>query len=306
MAILFPDSITQNNSNYITVSATDGDVQGIYFVANTTERDNIGLEDTVLDNHRVLQCLVYVGATPYIYQGADVTDANWQNASNWAVAGSSVNDLDDLGDVTITTATSGDVLYYNGSAWVNTPASSLGATTLGALTDVTETSVASGELLVYTGAGWENQTLAEAGIATDTHTHALNDLSDVVSVSPNAGDVLMWTGSQWTDITPRTNDVATIINVDTATYVIDTAISSNYAGLKVDYVLKDAVGTNIRIGTLYACTDNTSTEITDVSTNSLGPESTIPEFSAIINGSNLEIQITNGNGYAVDMLVSYW
>ena len=183
MAIKFPDSITQNNSNYITVSATDGDVQGIYFVANTTERDNIGDSDVALDNHRVLGALVYVGTTPYLYTGVDISDAEWQNASNWAQTGSAVSAIDDLTDVTIT-------------------------------------AVASNEVLLYTGAGWENQTLAEAGISAVGHTHTytditdfdsraatvadsriglavLDDLNDVVETTITTGDVLRWNGTNW-------------------------------------------------------------------------------------------------------------
>jgi len=45
------------------------------------------------------------------------------------------------------------------------------------LSNVTITSVASGEVLTYTGSGWENRTLAEAGIASDTHVHAGEDIT---------------------------------------------------------------------------------------------------------------------------------
>ena len=41
----------------------------------------------------------------------------WINDSD--VAGTSINTLDDVGDVTITSAASGQTLQWNGSAWVN-------------------------------------------------------------------------------------------------------------------------------------------------------------------------------------------
>lgn len=43
--------------------------------------------------------------------------------------------------------------------------------------DVTLTSIASGEILVWNGSGWVNNTLAEAGIAAASHTHAATDIT---------------------------------------------------------------------------------------------------------------------------------
>jgi len=84
--------------------------------------------------------------------------------------------LDSLDDVTITGATTGQSLVYNGSAWVNDTVAA-GSSTLDALTDTTITDIATGEILKWTGAAWENNTLAEAGIADATHTHATTDIT---------------------------------------------------------------------------------------------------------------------------------
>lgn len=43
--------------------------------------------------------------------------------------------------------------------------------------DVTITSIASGELLKWNGSAWINNTLAEAGIAAASHTHAAADVT---------------------------------------------------------------------------------------------------------------------------------
>ncbi len=121
MALKFPDSITQNNSNYITVSATDNDVQGIYFVSTFAERDALGLADTVLDNHRVLKAVVYVDTVPYLFNGPDVSDAQWSNASNWVqVGGTDLSEIGSIGDVDVAGAADGDFLIYNGDTenWV--------------------------------------------------------------------------------------------------------------------------------------------------------------------------------------------
>ena len=195
MAIKFPDSITQNNSNYITVSATDGDVQGIYFVANTTERDNIGDADVALDNHRVLGALVYVGTTPYLYQGVDISDAEWQNASNWAQTGSAVNALDDLSDVSLTAPSGGNVLVYDGANWVD------GLTSLDNLSDVTITIPNVGDIIMWDGVSWDQTSLdsavGSAGYIKGITASNLEDLADVVETTITTGDVLRWNGTNW-------------------------------------------------------------------------------------------------------------
>jgi len=46
-------------------------------------------------------------------------EQNWVNSS--APGGAGISSLDDVPGVTISSATSGDFLKYNGSAWVNDP-----------------------------------------------------------------------------------------------------------------------------------------------------------------------------------------
>jgi len=109
--------------------------------------------------------------------------------------------LSTLSDVTITGIASGEVLKWNGSAWINNTLAELGVSATGhshtesdisdlqsyitdvtgdnlsALADVTIASIASGELLKWTGAAWENNTLAEAGVAAASHVHATGDIT---------------------------------------------------------------------------------------------------------------------------------
>ena len=44
----------------------------------------------------------------------------------WATASGTVSAFTDLSDVTITSALAGQVVYYNGSQWVNTATGTLG------------------------------------------------------------------------------------------------------------------------------------------------------------------------------------
>ena len=68
-----------------------------------------------------------------------------------------INNLDDVGDVTITSVSNGQVLKYNGSAWVNA-ADNAGTTisSIDDITDVTITSVQNGDLLKWNGSAWVN------------------------------------------------------------------------------------------------------------------------------------------------------
>ena len=80
--------------------------------------------------------------------------------------------LNDLADVTITSPTSGQVLKWNGTAWINdTGGSAINA--LDDITDVTITSAASGDILKWNGSAWVNDSAllaAKAPLASPTFT----------------------------------------------------------------------------------------------------------------------------------------
>lgn len=69
-------------------------------------------------------------------------------------AGSNPAALNDIGDVTITSATNGQFLKWNGSAWVNDSIPTIN--TLDDIGDVTITSAASGQFLKWNGSAWVN------------------------------------------------------------------------------------------------------------------------------------------------------
>lgn len=84
----------------------------------------------------------------------------------------------DLTDTAISNPQDGEVLAYQASSgnWVNATPAAGGSSTLSGLNDVTISSVADGEILVYDSGNWINQTLAEAGVAAASHTHAASDI----------------------------------------------------------------------------------------------------------------------------------
>jgi len=123
------------------------------------------------------------------------------------ITGESINDLS---DVTITTATNGQVLSYNGSAWVNSAASS---GSLAGLSDTTITAPATGEVLKYNGSAWVDASVAysevtgtptnvstftnDSGYLTAITGESIDDLSDVTITTPANGQVLSYNGSAW-------------------------------------------------------------------------------------------------------------
>jgi len=83
-----------------------------------------------------------------------------------------INNLDDVGDVTITTATSGQFLKYNGSAWVNESIPALNS--IDDITGVTLTDVTSGNFLKYNGSAWVNDLI---DLGTDTTGNYVSDVT---------------------------------------------------------------------------------------------------------------------------------
>ena len=137
--------------------------------------------------------------------------------------------LDDVTDVTLTTPTNGQVLKYNGSAWVNAADSDSGTVTSVAMTVPTGLSVSgtpittSGTLAVTFTAGYSiptdaNQTNWTTAYGWGDHSAAgyltsvaLNGVSDVTITTPADNEVLAYdsTSSQWINQTPAEAGLAT-------------------------------------------------------------------------------------------------
>ena len=125
------------------------------------------------------------------------------------ITGESINDLS---DVTITSATSGQVISYNGSACGN---SGTVAGALDGLSDVTITAATSGEVLKYNGSAWVDASVAysevtgtptnisaftnDSGYLTAISGESINDLSDVTITAATSGEYLRYNGSAWVD-----------------------------------------------------------------------------------------------------------
>lgn len=78
--------------------------------------------------------------------------------STWVEVGASggVATLNDIGDVTAPSPSSGDLIQWNGTAWVNVASTTVGATNLDGLSDVVITAPEEFQGLSYNGTSWVN------------------------------------------------------------------------------------------------------------------------------------------------------
>ena len=260
----------------------------------------------------------YVNITDYSTPGHTHVVADITDFGSGVTTELGNNNLTTLANVNITSVATGNVIYYDGSNWVNA-APSVFMGDINDLGDVTITSVANDEILQYTGAGWENQTLAEAGIAATGHTHVaaditdfstaadariaaanIGDLNNVDTTGLATGDILVYNG---TNFVPESGagQNTTVVASDAAT-TVSTVTGGATGSAEIRYFMSD--GTNMRTGMLLVVADGTSTEITDISTNMLGAEASEPEFAAAIDGADLDINVSDGNGYTLKTITT--
>lgn len=152
------------------------------------------------------------------YLGWNNTLKQWVNRKidaselSGAVGGGGANAIDDLTDVALGIPTTGQVLKFNGSFWVN---SSLG--NIGDLLDVIVTAPAVDQILLYNGANWVNTNFKEL--------ICVSDLCDVTVSTPTTGQVIQYNGSEWT------NSTLPSIGTVSSWYIIDTKTAGTYAGI---------------------------------------------------------------------------
>ena len=94
-----------------------------------------------------------------------------------------------------------------------------------------------------------------------------------------------------------TNTITTISHSITSDDIttVDTFATSTYNGAIYDYILRDT-GVGARTGQFMVSHDNGSITFTDMSTKHL-TDPVIPEITADINGSDIRVRVTSGNGY---------
>ncbi len=135
-------------------------------------------------------------------------------------ATSSVNNLGDLGDVSTTGASSGEILKYNGSSWA--PAADDAGTTINTVNDignVTVTAVQTNDYLSWNGSAWVNGPISSAsglearttgqataaGLANGGNANLTITASKTYALHAIQTSHAAWV-TLYTDTTSRTND----------------------------------------------------------------------------------------------------
>lgn len=196
-------------------------------------------------------------------------------ATSEDIAGVAINSLDDIGDVTITSASSGQVLKWNGSAWINetlvggaTVSSSAPASpTAGQLWFDSDTA----QTFVYYDSAW----VEIAG--SNTSLASLANIDDVDISVPADGDVLVWdsTSSRWVN-TSEYSEASIHRNI---TRVIDAVVlDSSYAGKTVEI-------------------DSSSSTIVSIPVDQISPWETGTSIDLVRYGSG-SVTVAGGTGTA--------
>lgn len=159
------------------------------------------------------------------------TDANTITISSTAGGGGGATNLDGLSDVVLTSPTNGQVLKYNGTAWVN-GTDATGGSSIGSLDDVPGvvlTSPTNGEVLKYNGTNWINSPDATGGgsgltsrsTASGSTSSIANNASENINITGFKSYALLkiqTSAAAWvrlySDAASRTSDQSRLEGVD--------------------------------------------------------------------------------------------
>ena len=208
-------------------------------------------------------------------------------------------DLNDLDDVTITGASSGEFLKWDGAAWIN--ASIPEINTLNDVGNVNITSVQDGEFLKWDSgtSKWINAAIPEI--------NTLNDVGNVTITSATTGDILEWNGTAWVNTTLAFDDLSDVDMTSLAPSEGDVAYydGSNWVPYALTIQNAGNVSTSgeasgdilLYDGTDYANTPHTLANITNVTlTSEADGEFLKYNGSAWVNASIPEINTLNDVG----------
>lgn len=184
-----------------------------------------------------------------------------------------INNIDDIGDVTITSAASGDFLKYNGSAWVN-DAINLGTDTVG---DYVAT---------ITGGTGVTSTAATTGEGT---THSLSIGQDVAT-SASVTFASVATGAITLDSgTGELNTSTQLVDVNTIT-TVDSFAKATYRTAK--YLVQVTQGTKYTTSEVLLAHDGTDSYMSEYAVIELGASRIPMTVSTSISGSNVLLRVT--------------
>ena len=184
-----------------------------------------------------------------------------------------INAIDDIGDVTITSVATGDFLKYNGSAWVN-DAIDLGTDTVG------------NYVATITGGTGVTSTAATSGEGT---THSLSIGQDVATnAAVTFGSVA--TGAITLDSgTGELNTSTQVVTVNTVT-TVDSFDKTVYRTAK--YLVQVTQGTKYTTSEVLLAHDGTDSYMSEYAVIELGASRIPMTVSTSISGSNVLLRVT--------------
>lgn len=151
-------------------------------------------------------------------------------------AGGGASALDDLTDVVITAPSTGEVLKFNGTNWINdTDATGGGGGALNDLTDVIITAGAAGDILRHDGTNWVDA-VGTTHFAAAGHNHDANyqpldaDLTTLAGLTPTTDNMIQSVAGAWASRTPAQVRTALALVPGTDVQAFDADLST-IAGL---------------------------------------------------------------------------
>ena len=175
------------------------------------------------------------------------------NSLSYAPLSGTIAQLDAIEDVTITSATSGQFLKWNGSAWVN-DAIDLGTDTTGNY--MADVSAGTGITVTHTPGEGSTATIA---VTTDTYQPLDSELTALAGLTSAADKLPYFTGSGTASVTDITSTARSVLD-DTSTSAMRTTL-----GLAIGTDVA-AIGSPAFTGTPTAPTAAVSTNTTQIAT----------------------------------------
>lgn len=218
---------------------------------------------------------------------------------SWVTLGAGVSALPDLSDVTITSASDGEYLKYNGSQWIDAPLE---------ITDLSTTSAARGDVIIRSASGYQRLSIGGAGTVlssdgTDVAWSSTAAGLSFTSIVPSTGTTV--TADSSTDTLNLTGSTGVLVTGDSSTDTItftsnDSQINHNSL-LNYDANKHPDVTGNITITGAWTFSNSTASEkFTEFSTlGSSGLHSVMVSGDFVFNRSTNDSRLTTATLSAV-------
>jgi hypothetical protein len=322
-----------NDSGFIT-SPNDADsdptneIQNITISGNSINISGGGTGTTIATNAPAANQVLTWDGTVWIAQNPGSGADNWgsqvaQTDATLTGDGTAGNPLSVVRPLPAS-ATSGQILTWNGTSWVAgnaavvpTYAAGTGISITGTSPNFTITNSAPDQTVALTGSGattvtgtYPNFTVASTDNDNQTLSIAGNSISisggnsiNLVSTAPAANQILTWNGTNWIAATPATAPTYTAgtgININGSNVITNTApdqtvVMTNGTGISITGTYPNFTVTNTQPNQTVALTGSGATTVSG----------TYPNFTiASTDSDNQNLSVTTGTGASANINIS--